>query len=67
MLRISFDISKENLDYIENFSVLTKKSFGDFLIECIELHKQQSKSEDIKPVKGKKDAARKTLENSSDR
>lgn len=66
MLKISFDISKENLDYVENYSVLNKKSFGDFLIECIELHQQKSKMDEQKPVKGKKDAARKTLENSTD-
>lgn len=48
MLKISVEITNEDLNYVENFCDINRLTFEEFFHQCVELHKRDR--EDFKSI-----------------
>lgn len=62
MLKIDIEVDSKDLLYIENYCSVHKKTFGEFLKECLDLHR---KPETVKEeTKSKKNDRKKKVSDS---
>lgn len=62
MLKIDIEVSSEDLLYIENYCTEHKKTFGEFLKECLDFHRKPEGSKE--ETKSKKNDRKTKVPNS---